>query len=229
MNDNKTKKNKLVFWNILSALLFLLVLILFYQNYQLKRNNNESIENNNQSVLPNISIPTEYSANPESMDASIPGDPIIYSQAKILTDQYADWRDSNSPLTKDRLEKSCYFYRQDMEQLFTILDSLSCDSAQQALRIYYGKYHDTLKITGSQVEHPYAGKLSLIVRAACLDSDISYQYNSSNTLIVNPSINFGEVCPPNCKPKAYDDRPDEALRKNGVNGPPNTSYGYFLE
>lgn len=233
--DNLKAKHQL--WRILSILLFFLVLVLFYQNHKLTSNNGNRILSNNQGTVPDISFrgPTITSTKSKkdikasNKNVEKPGDEILFSQAKVLTDEYLNWKGKLSTIPDNKIEKSTYFYRQDIESIFEKLENASCDSMNQAIRIYFGKHNDTLTLNGTNVVHPYAGRLTMILRAACLDEDLDYSYDSTGFLVVNPSIDFGEICPPNCAPTAYDVRPNDTLRKNGVNGVPFTSSGDFLE
>ena len=84
MNQEQTNNNQHQFWKILSIFLLILVFILFYQNHKLKLNQESGNYPKQQGVVPNFDMETykKYS----DIFEPIPGDAILFSEAKILNE-----------------------------------------------------------------------------------------------------------------------------------------------
>jgi hypothetical protein len=127
--------------------------------------------------------------------------PIDSTEAIALTDSFIRYCQSHLMRNPETLEKSVYFHSQDIDKLLAI--KCVTDSEQKGIRAYFAKYPDTL---GGK-KHPYAGRFTIILRAACDTNDVAY------SKFINPAYDFGDVCPPNCSPEKYLDAAGNVIRK----------------
>jgi hypothetical protein len=116
----------------------------------------------------------------------IVGAGITGEMALRYTKEYSDSVDSTDA-------KSVYFAPGELDGfLKKIKENGLCAPEKLGVRIYFAKYPAE---SGSR----FPGKNSVILRATCDGKDIPHKIVSGNeTLFV--AYNFGDVCPPRCKP-----------------------------
>ncbi len=82
--------------------------------------------------------------------------------------------------------KWVFYYKNDIE---TVLATLPKDCSNCGIRMYL-KNHDSNMVTSQSKPHPYAGRATVVLRAA--ENGIDITKNASAL------YDYGDVCPPNC-------------------------------
>jgi hypothetical protein len=149
--------------------------------------------------------------------------PIDSNDAINLTDTFINYCVKHLNKDAGKIEKSVYFHSQDIESLLSI--PCNSESSQKGIRAYFAKYPDNM-LSSDNKPHPYAGRFTVVLRAACDTNDIAYD------TFINPAYDFGDVCPPNCSPEKYSDATGTIIRnqiqfKNGFSKTKTIEGGKF--
>ncbi|MFN8281510.1 MAG: hypothetical protein U0V49_14605 [Saprospiraceae bacterium] len=109
---------------------------------------------------------------------------IYYVNGGPLPDStFRKMKDSN---THPDSTKWVFYYKKDIE---TVLSTLPSGCSNCGIRMYL-KNHESIMPTSNSNPHPFAGRATIVLRAAFEGVDIT---NNANAL-----YDYGDVCPPNC-------------------------------
>jgi hypothetical protein len=140
---------------------------------------------------------------------------VKFDKGQKLTNEFLNYHNSPNPTA---FEKSVFFYERDLQNLF----SGTCNSGNRGIRVYFAKYPDNDTLPDGS-KHPYAKKFTVVLRATCDNNDLPYTGTQTDRYV---AYDYGDICPPHCKPPMPDNRQKTDYENCTNNGNKSTG-GYY--